>query len=56
MSSLNLSKGWEFVLRGVKVLNDKLDSTGFPPDDGVVAIIVPLNGANKVSNLAEGPL
>ena len=56
MSFCDLGKGRKFILRGVKVLNDELDRTGFLLDYRVVTIVVPLNSATKVSNLAEGPL
>jgi hypothetical protein len=56
VSFCDLGKRREFILGGVEVLNDKLDRTAFPLDYRVVAIVVPLNSATKVSNLAESPL
>ena len=35
------------------MLNDELESTSLLPDYGVLAIFVPLDSANKLSNLAE---
>ena len=56
MSFCDLGKRREFILGGVEVLDDKLDGTAFPLDYRVIAIVVPLNSATKVSNLAESPL
>ena len=52
----DLRKRREFILRGVEVLNDKLDRTAFFLDYSVIAILVSLNSATKMSNLAESPL
>jgi hypothetical protein len=56
VSVSDLVKGWEGVLRCVKMLNNELDRTSLFPDYGVLAIVVLLNCATQVSNLAESPL